>query len=437
MASIVRDVISQLQIGNSENKIRLAASAYGVCESAADAQIKVVDMTGFTLETGISIMVKFVNANTYVGPNLKVGTSNGYPIKLYGSANVGADSLTTSWPAGAIVQFTFDGTNWVMTFGVNTDTTYTVDQTYNSSGSNPISGSGVADAISDLDITTINNTTGKTVATISEQDGIVGATFQDIEVAESQVTNLTTDLAAKAPINNPTFTGTVTVPATTEQSGDNTPATKAYVDSKNAGLTGAMHYIDAPNVTFTVTENTPTQDDPNPLPTITVGGTYPANYTPAPGDVIVYQHKEFVYTGSTNGWRLFGDEGSYALKTKKAPVIETATLTHTAPSLTVTAQQVSNISSWDAGSAPTLGTPISVNSVTVESVPTRLEVENGTLKITPGTASNSTPKSIPNVTDVGATPTLGHTEFNIGSASNWNAGTQATLATTTKQVVIP
>ena len=52
-------------------------------------------------------------------------------------------------------------------------------------------------------------------------------------ITESQVTNLTTDLAAKAPLASPTFTGTVTVPATVNATD---AAQKAYVDNVAQGL---------------------------------------------------------------------------------------------------------------------------------------------------------------------------------------------------------
>lgn len=52
--------------------------------------------------------------------------------------------------------------------------------------------------------------------------------------AQSDVTNLTSDLAAKAPINNPTFTGTVTLPG--DPSLALQAATKQYVDGLLAGL---------------------------------------------------------------------------------------------------------------------------------------------------------------------------------------------------------
>lgn len=67
----------------------------------------------------------------------------------------------------------------------------------NSSGSTLATSKAVKDAIESLDITQITNTADKTIATINEADGKVSATFQDIEVAQSQVTGLTTALGNK------------------------------------------------------------------------------------------------------------------------------------------------------------------------------------------------------------------------------------------------
>jgi hypothetical protein len=47
----------------------------------------------------------------------------------------------------------------------------------------------VKSAIESLDITQITNTAGKTVATINETDGKVSATFQDISILSSQISD--------------------------------------------------------------------------------------------------------------------------------------------------------------------------------------------------------------------------------------------------------
>lgn len=75
---------------------------------------------------------------------------------------------------------------------------------------------------------------------------------------------------------------------------------KNYVDNAVAGLTGAMHFIG--DATVVILPNSSV--DPRILD---------YNFSTAqPGDVILYDSKEFVWTGTV--WRLLGDEGSYAIK---------------------------------------------------------------------------------------------------------------------------
>lgn len=75
---------------------------------------------------------------------------------------------------------------------------------------------------------------------------------------------------------------------------------KAYVDNATAGITGAMHFVGEATVVITPNSSVDPQI-----------GEY--NFSNAsPGDVILYESKEFVWTGVN--WRLLGDEGSYAIK---------------------------------------------------------------------------------------------------------------------------
>lgn len=75
---------------------------------------------------------------------------------------------------------------------------------------------------------------------------------------------------------------------------------KAYVDNAVSGITGAMHFIGDASVVI----NNNSSVDPR------ISGYVFANAQP--GDVILYDSKEFVWTGAN--WRLLGDEGSYAVK---------------------------------------------------------------------------------------------------------------------------
>lgn len=75
---------------------------------------------------------------------------------------------------------------------------------------------------------------------------------------------------------------------------------KTYIDTATAGITGAMHFIGEASVVIT----------PNSSVDPRIGGY---NFSSVePGDVILYDQKEFVWTGAA--WRLLGDEGSYAVK---------------------------------------------------------------------------------------------------------------------------
>ena len=64
----------------------------------------------------------------------------------------------------------------------------------------------VRDAINDLDVSAVTVGASKTLASISEADGKISASAVDIQIAESQVTNLVDDLASKQ--DNLSFDGT-------------------------------------------------------------------------------------------------------------------------------------------------------------------------------------------------------------------------------------
>lgn len=156
-------------------------------------------------------------------------------------------------------------------------------------------------------------------------------------------------------------------------------ATKAYVDSKTAGLdglTGAMH--------FRGTSSTAVTDGGVEQPTIE--GI--ALTLLEAGDVVLYGQQEYVWNG--NRWELLGDEGSYALKSST--------------------DEVGSASGWSAGTLPTLGTAIDADDITnwQPGSASNAEVLNGVLRLTNSVVPTLqySAKSIPNVTDRGTLPTL-------------------------------
>lgn len=107
----VNDALSALAGRTAADK----RAFYAVCSTAADTQAKVVTIEGITaLTAGVSVRVKFANAQTYNGnPTLNVNSLGAAAIKRYGSENAGQ----YEWTAGAVLDMVYDGTNWVIVDG--------------------------------------------------------------------------------------------------------------------------------------------------------------------------------------------------------------------------------------------------------------------------------------------------------------------------------
>lgn len=97
----------------------IASTAYATCSTAAGTAAKVAYIEGaeatdgFTVVTGITVHVRFANTNTAANPTLSVNGSSATAIMKYGTTKVG-NSEATSWYAGSVVSFTYDGTYWIM-----------------------------------------------------------------------------------------------------------------------------------------------------------------------------------------------------------------------------------------------------------------------------------------------------------------------------------
>ena len=194
----------------------------------------------------------------------------------------------------------------------------------------------ITSAIDLLDVNDISGFgAGKTLASLTETDGLIAATFQDIAITSAQVSGLTSALNAKAPLASPALTGTPTAPTATAGTNTTQIATTAFVksavDTAMSGLSGAMHFIGTATVAIT--------DGSTTDPTIS-GYTFGTNgASAANGDVVLYGNKEFVWNGSA--WEELGHEGSYALDTVKVEggdglsgggnLTENRTITHAVP----------------------------------------------------------------------------------------------------------
>ena len=93
---------------------------YGTCATAAATVAKVVTCSGFVLETGATIAVKFTYYNSGASPTLNVNGTGASAIKQYGSTA----ASTYMWRSGEVVLFVYNGSYWELISKSTATTTY-------------------------------------------------------------------------------------------------------------------------------------------------------------------------------------------------------------------------------------------------------------------------------------------------------------------------
>ena len=82
------------------------------CSTASATAAKTAASPGFILRTGARVNVTFTNANTATEPTLNIENTGAKAI--YNEAGVAVSATSPAYfPAGATVEFWYDGTNWV------------------------------------------------------------------------------------------------------------------------------------------------------------------------------------------------------------------------------------------------------------------------------------------------------------------------------------
>lgn len=131
--------IGKINAGGTTRPI--ASTLYGTCATAAATAAKVVTCSDFdTLITGVMIAVKFTYSNTASSPTLNVNGTGAKTIYRYGTT-APSTSAATSWNAGSVICFIYDGSYWQMTNWLDTNTTSVTSLSY-ATGTLPISKGG-------------------------------------------------------------------------------------------------------------------------------------------------------------------------------------------------------------------------------------------------------------------------------------------------------
>lgn len=97
---------------------------YGYCTTEGNVAAKTVQISGFTLQEGSVVVVRFQNANTVDDPTLNINNTGAKPIYRYGTTPVGTNNTTDGWPSNSVHLLIYDGVGWIRHFQYNT--TYTI-----------------------------------------------------------------------------------------------------------------------------------------------------------------------------------------------------------------------------------------------------------------------------------------------------------------------
>lgn len=91
--------------------IKNDVSWYGTCPTAPSTQVKVATTNDskFSLVEGAKVAIKFTYDNTHATPQLNVDGTGAKAIKAYGTT-----TPTLFWKAGDVVEFVYDGNNWIL-----------------------------------------------------------------------------------------------------------------------------------------------------------------------------------------------------------------------------------------------------------------------------------------------------------------------------------
>lgn len=243
-------------------------------------------------------------------------------------------------------------------------------------------------------------------------------------------------------IKDTTARNQVTAEATARQNADTTLTNQ--INTLKSNLTGAMHYA---GVTTTPIRDGISVDASDK--SITINNT---TYVPKPGDVVIYENKEFVYWETTSGegtvkvteghWNEFGSTGSLKALAFKDSASGTTTPTGTVskPTFTGTEGTVTivvdentfnkcydtilsySVSKYDTvnNKWSDISEPLKSDTVTIK--PTT-HVSGGNVALTKRSLNSSF------VSSVGTLPTFSASVTNETLSFNFNAGTLPTVNT--------
>lgn len=141
----------------------ISTTSLALCNTAPGTASKSATLLNFVLSTGAAVKVKFADSNTAANPTLNINSTGAQAIMQYGATPAGT-TPNTSWSAGDVVEFVYDGTNWVIVGR------HTQEASSTQAGLLSAADKGVIDTVGDVsDLDTTAQST--VVAAINEVNG--------------------------------------------------------------------------------------------------------------------------------------------------------------------------------------------------------------------------------------------------------------------------
>ena len=239
----VGDKCTVLVFGETSNAVAVGDGAlsapatmiawYGESSTGASTQTKAVTIPGITaLVKGLHISVKFTNGQSYNGAaKLNLNGLGGVTVL----SREGTDALQYCWNAGEVVDFVYDGTNWIMTdSGIATTTYYGITKLTSSTSSTSTSLAASAAAVK-----AVMDAIPAAYTSNPEMDGTASA---GDSVAWARGNHVHPTDTSRATVDSPTFTGTPEAPTAAAGTDTTQIATTAFVNAAVAAETKRYSY---------------------------------------------------------------------------------------------------------------------------------------------------------------------------------------------------
>jgi hypothetical protein len=207
-------------------------NVHGITDTAA-----LITSTGVDTKISTAIGIEVTDRNTAISTaigtevndrNTAIGTHSADTTSVHGIADTSALALTATVNTALDLKAPLDSPTFTGTVTLPANTISQSMMGDDSVGTNEIGG---------LAVTTGKLADGAVTSLKIADDTIVNADINSAAaIAQSKIANLTTDLADKAPLASPTFTGTVTIPAGASISGFAPLASPALTGTPTAPL---------------------------------------------------------------------------------------------------------------------------------------------------------------------------------------------------------